>query len=137
MNPCFMLRKCISRNDETDGIELKLRCLVNCSCCSGGSVVNDIDEIDGKDEKENKNEADGEGEEGKARLEIGENSKAVERNLLQSTPSGKSRFNKCFSCCCKASETNSEGMADEAANVYTSSKCIQTLSNSQILREHH
>ena len=130
MNPCFMLRKCLSKNDEADGVEVNLSCPVNSACCAGGSVVNNIDETSDDEDESNAQRLEQKCEKLEVHYEGGKHSKAIKGDLLQSESSSKSRFDKCFSHCGETAEENSEGMALEAAHVYTSSKCIETLSNS-------
>ena len=133
-----MLRKCLSQTDESDGLECKLNCFVNSSCCAGGAVVNDIEEASEDEEierdKQTRDETDAAGE---VRQKTEECSQASKDNILQSTSSSKSRFHKCFSCCSETANETSEGMALEATDVHIASECKQKVSDSQVLREHN
>ena len=132
-----MLRKCLSENDEVDGLEFNVNCPVNSSCCAGGSVVNNIEEASDDEDESRKQKLEETCEKIEVRYEGRKKCQAIKGDILQSQASRKSRFDKCFGCCGETAEKNSKGMALEAANVHTSSKCIQTLSDSQILCEQH
>lgn len=125
-----MLRKCLSQNDETDGIELNVNCPINSSCCGGGSAVNKIDEPS-DDENESKSEKfEQTCEKLEVKYEAGECSQAIKEDILQPESSSEPRFDPCFSRGNETAKEKSEGMALEATHVYTSSKRSQTLSNS-------
>ena len=43
MQPCFMLRKCMSvDDDDSEGVEVKVNCSLNSSCCGGGKIEDTI-----------------------------------------------------------------------------------------------
>ena len=113
MQPCFMLRKCMSADDDDEGIEVKVNCSLNSSCCGGGKIEDTI--INEPPAKDKKDRGGG---------------KEIEGDILQSKAPGRSSINNCLSCCCKTTKKKSKRMAHKATDIYTSSEGIQALSNS-------
>ena len=102
---CFMLRKCF-KPDEEEGVEIRLNCFVNSSCCAGGTI---------KDTVENKNEE----EEGNGRVG-GE----VKKDIIRPRSPRRSGLHHCFSCCCKSARESDTGMVEKTTDVHAPSESL-------------
>ena len=121
-----MLRKCWSPEDEADGVDVKVNCFINSSCCAEGRMK-DIEVIEAKDEPDHNDIESIELAETKDETEnVDENviaggGKTVEEDLLRSESPSRSNVHKCFGGCCTASESQGKTMANETAHLHTAS----------------
>ena len=127
MHICLMLRKCWSPEDEADGVDVKVNCFINSSCCAEGRMK-DIEVIEAKDETDQndieitevterlKEETDSDDD-----SVIPESGKPVKDDILRSESSSRSNVHQCFGDCCTTSESTSKTMANETADVHITS----------------
>ena len=82
----------MSSDDDDEGIEVKVNCSLNSSCCGGGKIEDTIiNEPSTKDtSSKDKKDRGGGGE--------------VEGDILRCKTSGGSSVNSCFSRCCKTTK---------------------------------
>ena len=121
-----MLRKCWSPEDEADGVDVKVNCFINSSCCAEGRMK-DIEVVEAKDETDQNDIEISEIAETKAETDnvdeyvITERGETVEEDILRSESPSRSNVHKCFGDCCTTSESTGKTMANETADVHITS----------------
>ena len=137
-----MLRKCWSSKDESDGVDVKLNCFINSSCCAEGRMK-DIEVVEAKDDTDQKaieiaeipvtnDETNNDTEIAEIPVAkdetdnvdenvIADRGKTVKEDILRSESPSRSNIHKCFGSCCASVESKGKTMANETADLHIAS----------------
>ena len=121
-----MLRKCWSPEDEADGVDVKVNCFINSSCCAEGRMK-DIEVVEAKDETDQNDIEISEIAETKAETDnvdeyvITERGETVEEDILRSESPGRPSVRRCLGCCGANSEEKGAAVADETIDLHVAS----------------
>lgn len=114
-----MLRRCCSTSDDdADGVDVKLNCIINSACCAEGRIK-DIEVVEASAVAQDV--TDGNSNDGGDELVDKERGEKAEEYLLQPPSSGRSSISEGIGDGCKAANGQSEGLVDEAGDLHASS----------------
>ena len=122
-----MLRKCcpcLCEPDDTEGVDVKLNCIINSACCAEGRIK-DVEVIEGQDvcaqqQQPSPKSIDGKDSGEEVDEEGGEH---VEKIVLQSESSRRSCIGESLSYCSELADSESEGMANETGDLHSTQNC--------------
>ena len=115
-----MLRRCCSQSDdESDGVDVKLNCIINSACCAEGRIK-DIEVVEASAAAAAPDVTDGNSTDGDEHADK-ERGEKTEEYLLQPQSSGRSSVREGIGDGCKAAHSQSEGLVNEAGDLHASS----------------
>lgn len=133
-----MLKKCVTCNtdDDGDGIDVKLNCIVNSACCAEGRIK-DIEVIETAAAAHDVTDQEAEVQNATEDESINKDRRDdVETHLLQSEPSRRASICESTSSGRQNAVNESETVANETGNLHAASECEKTLSDAKVLCQH-